>query len=494
MADDMEYLQPSFDPASVTMPRLRNILMTHDIQYPASAKKIQLIDIFNQELKPKARRLLAARDKVRRTSKGITDMPSSQESTVNGDEDPRSSMGPPPVPDTPRQRKPRKSTRVSVEDGIPDSRSTTSASGGRRNSSKHARQSDTETDPELPRQPAVRRPRKSETPKVKMEDSDDVPSRPSMRGSTFSDDNPFQSGNSPLTAEANRRRSAGTSSDRRKSSSARRKTEGVSGDASRRNQEDGVTVPTSKTFQMPTSMFRKTKVKEEPNDGVEAGEEFAPEEQLELVRQRAANGEKDILPPRKARRPKKSSSVPTSAPWIVLTTLLAGYATWYRQEKLAVGYCGIGGPSDAISSIQIPEWASILQPSCEPCPQHAICFEGMETKCEIDFVLQPHPLSLGGMVPLPPTCEPDGEKVRRVKAVADRAVEELRERKVQSECGTLKDGDGKDAPPEIDQQELKQAVSKKRRRGMSEAEFEELWKGAIGEIIGREEIISSTDG
>ena len=47
---------------------------------------------------------------------------------------------------------------------------------------------------------------------------------------------------------------------------------------------------------------------------------------------------------------------------------------------------------------------------------------------------------------------------------------------------------------EIDVEELKKEVSKKRRRGMGEAEFEELWAGAIGEIEGREEVVSGADG
>ena len=119
----------------------------------------------------------------------------------------------------------------------------------------------------------------------------------------------------------------------------------------------------------------------------------------------------------------------------------------------------------------------------------------METRCEQDFVLRPHPLALGGIVPLPPTCEPDGEKARRVAAVADRAVDELRDRNAKWECGTLVDEKGKSIPTsEVDTQDLKSAVAKKRRRGMSEAEFEELWKHALGEIMTREEVSSSTDG
>ena len=96
---------------------------------------------------------------------------------------------------------------------------------------------------------------------------------------------------------------------------------------------------------------------------------------------------------------------------------------------------------------------------------------------------------------MPPTCEPDGEKVRRVKAVADRAVEELRERRAKFECGDLTDSAGlPEATVEIDAEDLKKEVSKKRRKGMSEAEFEELWGGAIGEIQGRDEVVSGIDG
>ena len=490
--DDMDYLSPSFDPASLTMPRLRNILMSHDIAYPASAKKPQLVDIFTQELKPKARRILAARDRVRRTSRGITDMPSSQEGTVNGDHDhDAGSMPPPRVPETQRQRKSRKTASLSAE---PVSESpTTRASGGRRSSSKHARQSDTETDPDQEhKRPVARKSRKSEaTPKVKVEDPDNAPLRPPMRGGVFSDENPFQSGSSPPAPGEYRRRSAGVNSDKKKSTSGRRKTEGVS--SSSIKQEDGVIVPTSSTFEVPLSRLNQSRMKQESEDEFEPGEDFTPEEQLELVRERAANGEVDILPPRRKKRPRKSA-IPQSAPWLVLALLLTGYAIWWRQQKVAVGYCGIGRAPHAISNVQLPEWASALQPTCETCPQHAICYQNMETKCEPDFILQQHPLSLGGVIPLPPTCEPDGEKVRRVKAVADRAVKELRERKAQAECGTLRDEYGRDAPAEIDEQDLKKEVGTKRRKGMDAAEFEELWRAAIGEIMGREEVISSSDG
>ncbi|CRK23765.1 hypothetical protein BN1723_018101, partial [Verticillium longisporum] len=82
------------------------------------------------------------------------------------------------------------------------------------------------------------------------------------------------------------------------------------------------------------------------------------------------------------------------------------------------------------SEVSVPDWiVPYIEPQCERCPQHAYCFEDYTVRCDDNFIMKPHPLSLGGLVPLPPTCEPDGEKVRRIKAVADKAVEELRERR-----------------------------------------------------------------
>jgi hypothetical protein len=183
---------------------------------------------------------------------------------------------------------------------------------------------------------------------------------------------------------------------------------------------------------------------------------------------------------------------------VVLLTLLGGYSTWYRQEKVAVGYCGVGREAVQIipPQVDVPDWARILvEPQCEPCPPHAYCSANLETHCETDFVLKPHPLSLGGLIPLPPTCEPDGEKVRRVQAVADKAVEELRERKAKFECGDLVDEAGVPEPaPAIDEEALKKTVSQKRRKGMGEDEFEELWASAIGEILARDEVESNVDG
>jgi len=494
--ESLEYLQTGFDPSSLTVPRLRSILVSHGIDYPSSAKKPQLIQIFIDNVLPQSRKILASRARAKRTSRGITDA-DSQETTIADDEE---LMPPPP---TPRTRTRKTSAKVKAEESesdMPSLRSPTKRTP--RASSKHARVSDTETgtDPDAVKK-SVRKSRKSEAPtpapapRIKVEDPEDDVGGSRRRESAFTYDNPFQSGSSPLTESRSvsgerKRKSLGVSSSGRKSSSHSRR---IPSDGPK--VEDGFRPPTSATFEIPISELNGLKDVDE--NGVEASEEFTPEEQLELARERSVNGVNALGPRRpkrqQARRFNKSGPI-----WVAVLTLLGGYATWYRQEKVAVGYCGVGRNALEVipANVEVPEWVRIMvEPQCEPCPQHAYCSANLETVCEADFVLTPHPLSLGGIVPLPPTCEPDGEKVRKVKAVADRAVEELRDRRAKWECGELTDEAGVPEPTvEIDADELKKEVSKKRKKGMGAEEFEELWAGAIGEIEGRDEVVSSADG
>lgn len=528
--DDLAYLSPGFDLNSLTVPRIRAILVSHDITYPSSAKKAQLINILQDEVLPKAKKLLQERERVRRTSRGITNMPSSQES-VDGEEDERDSMPPPPTPSTTsslRRGRSRMSTRASTAETEESSPPPPPPSSTRRKTAtpartvKHPRASDTETGedvvsvPDTGRKSTARKSRKSEavrTPRAAQSIEDEntpLPTKPEERsgaGSVFTDDNPFQSGSSPTPFEPQRARTV--SRDRRRRTSVRHSSEATPAKEERRKRmteppfsskiklEDGVSVPTRSTFEMPVSSLHKNVKEEEMSDdnGVDMGEEFTPEEQLEVVRERAKKGEWDVQPTLRRRRQRQSGSLITTLPWLVVLTLFGLIASWYRKEKMEIGFCGAGKSHWSLTETQVPDWVDTLGPECETCPQHAYCYPNLEARCEQDFVLKPHPLSLGGLFPLPPTCEPDGEKVRRVKAVADKAVEELRERRVKWECGELSSETGEEVPrPEIPEPELKQDLESKRRKGMSEEEFEDLWKGALGEIVGREEVVSKTEG
>jgi hypothetical protein len=511
--DDYDYLSSEFDLNSLTVPRLRAILVSHDIPYPSSAKKAQLIRILEDQVLPRARKLLREREDVRRTSAGITDMSNrSNSGALNhyDEEDGRSFGGRdsmPPPPATPssvstatgtRRGRSRQSTRASTAD-TEDSAIIAAATPNRRvRSSKSARASDAETTDDNRYTPSIasttpqrrsttgRKPRQSEAiPSLETIEQSPTIKTESRASSIFTDDNPFQSASPPTTEQTPRARTV--SGERKRKSTPRVSAEGVE---QRRSRVSGIpvdfkreydTTPRKSTFESPLSRLRTPipKMEEESEEEDEedgTGEEFTPGEQLALETAGA-------LPDRVlTRRGQKGLSY--RLPSIVLFLLLAGFGAWWRQEKIEIGFCGVGKPTWSLADTNVPVWANVLEPQCEPCPPHAFCYQNFVVQCENDFILKHHPLSLNGYIPIPPTCEPDSEKSSRILSVANKAVEELRQRRAKYECG-----DGEEtSSPSIPEPELKEAVANQRRVKMTDAEFDDLWAAAIGEIIAREEV------
>lgn len=468
--DEQQYLEPGFDPNSLTVPRLRSILLAHNVNYPASAKKPQLVELFSQNVASQAKKIKSDSLRVKRSSRGIVDVPSAA-SSVRDDEEEEE----PPHTVTRSSRRTTRARTEEAEDVKPTPRrvrhSTAPPEGTpRRASSKHAHAAEKveeeEEEPE-PKRPASRKSRASvATPAVKRERDDASP---------FSNDNVFQSGGSPPPATENRRRTLHITSEeasRRRSRDARRRTEEL---RPARQQMDGAVVPTKRTFEMPVSKFRK--------EEVEPDEEFTPEEQLDLVQAEQAG---EVVPAR--RRPARpASGAAKTAPVAILGAILIAFGALWGDEKFNVGYCGVGVPSNQIAGTEIPEWADVLRPQCEPCPPHATCNERLETACEPGFVVTHHPLSLGGLLPIPPTCEPDSVRARKVEAVKERAVEELREQNALYECGEA-------ASPDIQESALKSAVSSQKRKSMSQEEFDELWADVEDELRKVDEITTGSGG
>ncbi|KAK1600733.1 Man1-Src1p-C-terminal domain-containing protein [Colletotrichum navitas] len=491
--DDYEYLQPGFDPKSLTVPRLRSILVAHEVQYPATAKKPQLIQLFEDEVLPQAKKILAKQARAKRSSKGIVDAGSSQDTDFFEDYD----LAPPP-PRVTRSKSPRKASArlksVEHEQEAPPSMSPTKRKV--RSASRQLPEPEpqpyveqyTETYAEAEPLVSVRKqPTTPKMPKIKQEESEeDFFNR--RESEYFSSENPFQSGSPAaqlVVSPTGRRKTTGTEVARdRQDDSTRRRTDGHhAGDGPRSSRK-------SHAFEVPVSDLLRDETPSIQSHEVEAGEEFTPDAQFEMDQEMAASGEKALAPRRTGpARQRRSLSKPL---WALAVSLFGAYGAWYRQEKVAVGYCGLGRPATQIipADITVPDWAvQLAEPQCEPCPQHAYCYEDFSVRCEPDFVLKPHPLSLGGLVPLPPTCEPDGEKVRRVKTVADKAVEELRELRAQFECGgSSADAGQSTETPSIEEEELKAAISSKRSKKMSKQEFDDLWVAAIGDVKGREEV------
>ncbi|KAL2827182.1 Man1-Src1p-C-terminal domain-containing protein [Aspergillus cavernicola] len=504
MADDYEYLSSDFDLNSLTVPRLRSILVSHDIPYPASAKKSQLIRILEEEVLPQAKKLLRERERVRRTSEGITDMPSREASVASEREYGRRNAAPTPssVSTTGRRGRSRVSTRASTADtedvsvtATPSRRTTTRL---RRNQKPDAESIDDHLATPVP--PTAITPRASTggrqrdlTPSIEPKShTSDIKSE-HKEHSVFTDDNPFQSG-SP--AGWDQRKSGGIDSERKKHSSIRKSlAKSPYKDVRSRKSETPTYIKSEDDFDetnlslvgSPRKDLEDQVYEDESNPS--AGEEFTPEEQLALEHEQA-----DLMyPPRTPhRRQKKQGPVTRSIPWLIILSLFTSFGAWWRNEKLEIGFCGIGKPTWSLAETKVPEWANVLEPQCEPCPAHAFCYPNFEARCEHDFILTSHPLSLGGLIPLAPTCEPDSEKARRVKAVADKAVEALRDRRAKWECGELSESGGDTGGPEITETDLKEEVGHKRRKGMSDTEFDDLWTGALGEIIAKEEVVAKS--
>ncbi|KAH4313029.1 hypothetical protein HBH64_012650 [Parastagonospora nodorum] len=470
------YFEPGVDASKITVPELRSILLKHGVNYPSSAKKPDLVRLFNDAVAPQAAQVKRQQARTKRSTRGIVDVPSSSASTVTTEDTEDETLLAPP-PSTTR-RTTRRTTRAPTEESdVPAPRARTPS---RAVPAKHSRATEVF---EADERPPVRRVRKSVTPAVKEPTPEPEAWHRPAANSPFTQENPFQSGSSPTAPETEgrdrRRRTTGFGQkERRKSEVNRRRTFQPNSE----QQDDGVVVPSRDDFD-PRIKY------EEP----EFTEEFTPEEQLELVRERAKAGEVDILPPRRRRKPKATGTLKAMSGTLLLTAAALFGGAW-RQEKIAVGFCGLGRDTTSLAGIELPEWASNIIPQCEPCPPHAQCYQDLQLICDRDFVKKEHPLSLNGLIPIAPTCEPDTAKTRQINNVADRGVQILRQRRAKYECGEP-DAEGTTvASPEISQEDMKRQMAAEKRNSMSDQEFDDLFNRAFPEMEMRDEVVASTDG
>ncbi|KAK6359827.1 inner nuclear membrane protein enriched at telomere/subtelomere region [Orbilia brochopaga] len=548
--DEFFYLQPGFDANSLTMPQIRSILLKHDIEYPSGVKKAKLVEIFDTALASQASSILKQHSKVKASSKGIvnaedygtigepeiTPTPrkrasrrtaSSVVSSVvtdddgtTGDEEAVSSM----------RRASRRAT-------TPKKRNASPVKRGRKSSVRPETTDDEGPAVAVEETPKPRRGRKSlatktpepqpvrePTPKLPTPEPPAPEPVAAEDEPAFSSENPFQMGSSPhyrASIDGGRRRSMPNKDTPRKVDSTRRRTEGV---PSVRKSPEVATFPTGRSTtptkrvsmsrfasltperkinavhedidrqnaEMERLIFRESenedyiKQEDDSNLSLDPGEEFTPEEQLEVeLEDENANAVTKI-----ARRRTKSTGVGAASIKFLYTLIfvaIVAYGSWWRKEKLEVGYCGIGKPS--LRNADFPDWINNLSPQCEPCPPHAICRENLGTECYTDYVLVPHPFSFWGAVPFAPTCQPDSEKIRRVSVLSDAVVKRLRDRAAAIECGTVKVG--KEEEEGLLENDIKQTLYAMKSPTLSDAQFNELWDNAVQELERKKEVITT---
>jgi hypothetical protein len=185
MSDGDDYLQEGFDPRAVTVPRLRSILVTHNVDYPGTAKKSQLVALVEDHVLSQAPKLRAQKERAKRSSFGIVNAGSAEDIPGWADQDLR------PPPSVRRSRSPRKvSQKVKAEeDEIEPSTFVSPRKRAVRSTSRQLSHTEDSVEPE----PfgSVRRSRRAVTPQIKHELVDeDTPL--GADESVFTDDNPFQ--------------------------------------------------------------------------------------------------------------------------------------------------------------------------------------------------------------------------------------------------------------------------------------------------------------
>jgi len=191
------YLEHGFDPNSLKVAELRGILLKHDVDYPSSAKKSVLVDLFNTHIAPKAARLRTARARINASDEGMINAGFTPEKNEIGA--------------TPRRV--RRTTRGATEDTTEDDEAgARSARRRARTPSRKRVEPDTQDDI-MPPPSTVRKTRKS----VARLPPDDVvtPGRqPEVDDpdTPFSSHNPFQKGSpSPAKSPDRERRRVGVS-------------------------------------------------------------------------------------------------------------------------------------------------------------------------------------------------------------------------------------------------------------------------------------------
>jgi hypothetical protein len=140
---------------------------------------------------------------------------------------------------------------------------------------------------------------------------------------------------------------------------------------------------------------------------------------------------------------------------ILVVISLAFTARWFAAEQFKAGYCGV---TEAPRSIQqwyynppqvwqdyvakdyivgrAQQFIDEIRPQCVECPEHAVCSDGFHSECEPGYVKVESILSVGGYLPVPPYCKLDTSREDRYNKLKKKALEILRERNGRVICGT----------------------------------------------------------
>ncbi|KAF9185251.1 inner nuclear membrane protein enriched at telomere/subtelomere region [Haplosporangium sp. Z 11] len=460
-ADTIHYLHPDFDPWTIKMDQIREILIQHHVKPPTgSVRKQQLVDLFNEHIRPQVPEL------------------SDSERAIDADVDQAEHAS------TSRTR--QRQTKGAVETEAEAEQSPNKPKVKRSNSRVSTKAAKKDVEPKDSESPRGRRPRKSGL--LSEDDSEPSPSKPRRvkressggvraRSKNFSDENPFQSG-----GESDRGRGRSKARDGpgyRTRSRSRQSTQRIARDNHTTTVRDRI----SKAPQQPAfSEFMHT-----PPPPAVTAEPKSSQSTSAASRTRKLSVS-DLPPPKPLHL---SSTLSDTRDFkeilrrnmvsigVVVGAILMAYGVWYRQTRFDIGFCTENEPSSS---------GGWLYPSCIPCPDYATCLSPHEDPiCPPEYLLKPQLLSFGNMLPLTPVCVLNKAKEYQSLQVADAAEKLVHIHAGNVECSILGTPTAKDsveyrARRGISTNELRSQLEQLKDASVSEEDFSHYWDRALREL------------
>ncbi|KAG0233823.1 inner nuclear membrane protein enriched at telomere/subtelomere region [Actinomortierella wolfii] len=539
------YLQPDFDPWTLRMDDIRELLILHKVKPPSGiVRKQALVDSFNEHIRPLAQAAAAdtasstkpssskAKDEHTKTpspTKPASDAPnrkaSSETTTTNKTKATEStptatlrrsgsrtssSRTPSPTKATAASTSTHKAAKATTEPKVrskpasskkaeqkedqeePEAPKSKKPSPASRTKTQHAEEKD-DTESDTP----TRGRRLRKTPSVaEMDDTSDATSvrRRRIPRTNFSKENPFQSASeSERSRSRSRSRTKKTTTSRR---SSRSKHDDAGDDDGKK--DDVFKVP-------PTPQFAR--FMQSPKRAAQGGYTYVPRSLAPTSSEDATAHARRYLDSKMPTSKELDLSRATSSmivdedqeadEWArskrnvlkgLCLLLLFIYAYWYRQARFEIGYCT---PLDTVAKDSTEtSLFGFLAPSCIPCPDHATCLTAhSEPECAPEYLLRPHLLSFGNFLPLTPRCVLNKAKEYRSLQVADAAELLLHQQAGKVECDLHRPANDAElhARQRMSLTELKREILKQKEDSVTHDEFDVYWNIALRELRGRKD-------
>ncbi|KAF5102929.1 hypothetical protein D0Z00_000187 [Geotrichum galactomycetum] len=526
-----------FNPKTLKVPELRRIFVFHSVSFPSSAKKSDLIEIFNREIATRAAQLKADFVNVAPEGKDIIKVPAAVpvQSTIEQTLSSSASSNKFVEADSETTASVKsKKTKSRAEN--PASSSVTTAEPEDIEFSEYIHEekitiensvvviADSDDEVNTPEADSKKRPLEDETAeplRKKQELEGDVEKEPVQTDSTSSaatSITPLQQEppRTPAKQHANHasfHRPATSFKEEKYSSVRKQQPSSVGTGAGRRikareSSASPVAAITKKEPGLAKLPDSPAKVKDEPKEESKLTAAGSDSEEAETEISSAENESDGEIKKENTSEEEQEESEAASVIGQVLEGLLlilvvislAFTARWFTAEQFKAGYCGV---TEAPRSIQqwyynppqvwqdyvakdyivgrAQQFIDEIRPQCVECPEHAVCSDGFRSECEPGYVKVESILSVGGYLPVPPYCKLDTSREDRFNKLKKKALEILRERNGRVICGTNIDS-------KIEASELRKLLFDLEKDTIDQAEFDDLWNNILIDIESESDI------